>query len=190
MNWWSPTSSSTLQRLVSHFGGPLQLHFLNPCPSDADCTVTVDHKDTDLSRRTSSQFWSLVSRFHEIPGIFREFMKSLSEAVISWIYWNCQWFREFPQVREFTVTFTRISSESYRRRLRSLLLYLCYVFRALITSLVCWSRTSAHYLPCVLMLHERSGPRSVSASLQLDRAAWVHVRSVRWVRSSCLWLKV
>ena len=27
--------------------------------------------------------------------------------------------------------------ESYRRRLRSLLLYLCYVFRALINSLVC-----------------------------------------------------
>ena len=40
--------------------------------------------------------------------------------------------------------------ESYRRRLRSLLLYLCYVFRALINSLVCrfaptcvWFLTSA-----------------------------------------------
>ena len=33
--------------------------------------------------------------------------------------------------------------ESYRRRLRSLLLYLCYVFRALINSLVCWFCTSA-----------------------------------------------
>ena len=39
---------------------------------------------------------------------------------------------------------------SYRRRLRSLLLYLCYVFR------------SADYLPCQLILHERSGLRSVS----------------------------
>ena len=39
--------------------------------------------------------------------------------------------------------------ESYRRQLRSLLLYLCYVFQVLINSLV-------------LILHERSGPRSVS----------------------------
>ena len=39
--------------------------------------------------------------------------------------------------------------ESYCRQLRSLLLYLCDVFRALINSLV-------------LVLHERSGPRSVS----------------------------
>ena len=34
------------------------------------------------------------------------------------------------------LVFTRTSGESYRRRLRSLMLYLCYVFRALINSLV------------------------------------------------------
>ena len=33
-------------------------------------------------------------------------------------------------------------SRSYHRRLVSLLLYLCYVFRALINSLVCWLRVS------------------------------------------------
>ena len=33
--------------------------------------------------------------------------------------------------------FTRMPGQSYRRRLRSLLLCLCYVFRALINSLVC-----------------------------------------------------
>ena len=39
---------------------------------------------------------------------------------------------------EFTyLVFTRMPGESYRRRLRSLLLYLCYLFRALIISLVC-----------------------------------------------------
>ena len=32
---------------------------------------------------------------------------------------------------------TRMPGESYRRRLRSLSLYLCYVFRTLINSLVC-----------------------------------------------------
>ena len=43
-----------LQRFVWHFLGPLQLHFVNPCPSDADCAVTADRKDTDVSRLTSS----------------------------------------------------------------------------------------------------------------------------------------
>ena len=33
--------------------------------------------------------------------------------------------------------FTRVPGQGYRRRLRSLLLCLCYVFRALINSLVC-----------------------------------------------------
>ena len=36
------------------------------------------------------------------------------------------------------IVFTRMPGESYRRRLRSLLLYICDVFRALINSLVCW----------------------------------------------------
>ena len=34
--------------------------------------------------------------------------------------------------------FTRMPCESYCRRLRSLLLFLCDVFRALINFLVCW----------------------------------------------------
>ena len=38
---------------------------------------------------------------------------------------------------------TRMPGESYRRRLRSLLLYLCYVFRTLINSLVCRYLVSA-----------------------------------------------
>ena len=35
------------------------------------------------------------------------------------------------------LVFTPTPGESYRRRLRPLLLYLCYVFRALMNSLVC-----------------------------------------------------
>ena len=38
------------------------------------------------------------------------------------------------------VPYTRMPRESYRRRLRSSLLYLRDVFRALINSLVCWKR--------------------------------------------------
>ena len=40
-------------------------------------------------------------------------------------------------VKLMHLVFTRMPGESYRRRLRSLLLYLCYVFRALVISLVC-----------------------------------------------------
>ena len=43
-----------------------------------------------------------------------------------------------PLVEFMYLVFTRMPGESYLRRLRSLLLYLCYVFRALINSLVCW----------------------------------------------------
>ena len=42
-----------------------------------------------------------------------------------------------PLVESMHFVFTRMPSEGYRRRLRSLLLYLCYVFRVLINSLVC-----------------------------------------------------
>ena len=46
----------------------------------------------------------------------------------------------FVPLAEFTyLVFTHMPGESYRRCLRSLLLYLCYVFQALINSLVCWS---------------------------------------------------
>ena len=41
------------------------------------------------------------------------------------------------------LVFTRMPTESYRRRLRPLLLYLCYVFRAQINSLVGRLNTSA-----------------------------------------------
>ena len=48
---------------------------------------------------------------------------------------------------EFTyLVFTRLPGENYRRQLRSLLLYLCYVFRALINSLVRWTILIGCYL--------------------------------------------
>ena len=46
--------------------------------------------------------------------------------------------REDVHLVEFMyLVFTRMPGESYRRQLRSLLLYLCYIFRALINFLVC-----------------------------------------------------
>ena len=54
--------------------------------------------------------------------------------------------KDVPLVEFMYLVFTRLPGESYRRRLRSLLLYLSYVFRALINSLVCWFCTIALYL--------------------------------------------
>ena len=45
---------------------------------------------------------------------------------------------DVPLVEFMYLVFTRMPGESYRKWLRSLLLYLCYVFRALINSLGCW----------------------------------------------------
>ena len=45
--------------------------------------------------------------------------------------------KDVPLERFMYLVFTRMSGESYRRRLRSFLLYSWYVFRALINSLVC-----------------------------------------------------
>ena len=50
---------------------------------------------------------------------------------------------DVPLVEFMYLVFTRMSGESYRRRLWSLLLRLCDVFRARINSLVCWFCTSA-----------------------------------------------
>ena len=42
---------------------------------------------------------------------------------------------DVPLVEFMYLVFTRMPGENYRRQLRSLLMYLCYVFRALINSL-------------------------------------------------------
>ena len=48
-----------------------------------------------------------------------------------------------PLMEFMYLVFTRMPGESYCRRLRSLLLCLCDVFRTLINSLICWFCTSA-----------------------------------------------
>ena len=53
-------------------------------------------------------------------------------------YMNLKQNGDVPLVEFMYLVFTRIPGENYRRRLRSLLLRLCDVFRALIYSLACW----------------------------------------------------
>ena len=50
---------------------------------------------------------------------------------------ECFPLKDIPLVEFMYLVFTRIPGESYLKRLWSLVLYLCYVFRALINSLVC-----------------------------------------------------
>jgi len=70
----------------------------------------------------------------------------LSESKRDWLMDSCyafDWhiwkimFGVVPLMEFMYLVFTRTSGESYRRWLRSLL-YMCYIFRALINSLVCW----------------------------------------------------
>ena len=49
---------------------------------------------------------------------------------------GASFFEDVPVVEFMYLIFTRVPGESYRGRLRYLLLCLCYVFRALINSLV------------------------------------------------------
>ena len=58
---------------------------------------------------------------------------------------NCHKFEDVPLVGFIHLIFTRMPGESYRRRLRSSLLNLFSVFRALINSLVCWFWTELNW---------------------------------------------
>ena len=53
-------------------------------------------------------------------------------AVTKNIGQNLESYKDVPLMEFMYLVFTRMPDESYRRRLRSLLLYLCYVFRGLI----------------------------------------------------------
>ena len=69
---------------------------------------------------------------------------------------------EVSLVEFMYLVFTRMPTESYSGRLRSLLLYLCYVFRALINSLVRWFRP-------VKILSPKNLPTKV---LSTDSVSW------------------
>ena len=64
---------------------------------------------------------------------------------------------DLPMVEFMYLVFTCMQGESYRMRLRSLLLCSCDVFRALINSIVCWLCTSALGLVLFQIVTERLG---------------------------------
>ena len=61
--------------------------------------------------------------------------------------------------------FTRMPGESYRRWLRSLLLCLCDVFRALMNSLVCWFYTDALGLVLFQIIAQKIPPSMIEVVL-------------------------
>ena len=79
--------------------------------------------------------------------------------------------------------FTRMLGKSYRRRLRSLLLYLCYVFRALINSLVCWFRSWQHHVYNLAPKDEYL----LNVADNISNAAYVHRTRPLLLPLCCCW---
>ena len=75
-----------------------------------------------------------------------EGLKQLSTTQLDSLKEELEWFEDVPLLEFMYLAFIRMQGESYRRRLRSLLLYLWYVFRALINHLVCSLRSLLLYL--------------------------------------------
>ena len=107
----------------------------------------------------SNTYWR---HFHP-PLLIMLLLKMLCIHVfcVDYIFWSVSIWRCTSGEVYVPFEITRMPGESYRRRLRSLLLYLCYVLRALINSLVfhlrLWripaacrnSTKSSHHLECI-----------------------------------------
>ena len=92
-----------------------------------------------VSDHASRETISKETRYADLsPKVFRDFKQNNHYMHI---YETKRGPEDVPLVEFLYLVFTRMPGESYRRRLRSLLLYLCYVFRALINSLACWLYT-------------------------------------------------
>ena len=92
--------------------------------------MSVNIRYINSNRGTSSNlrmyiWWSLYTLYLQIWG-----------CTSGGVYIPCVYkFEDLPLVEFMYLVFTRMPSEIYRRRLGSLVLYLCYVFRSLINSL-------------------------------------------------------
>ena len=87
------------------------------------CNLERAKADTGVFVESTKKRWRMkLMRRRKISSTHRPVRVSHEQQTVMWMY----------------LVFTRMPGESYRRWLRSLLLYLCDVFRALINSLVCW----------------------------------------------------
>ena len=94
---------------------------------ECSCRINTQGSSLALEIRNTSTTAKTWVTFGNSPGMHVNFYK-VHKLNLKYIL-----------VVEFMyLVFTCMPSESYRRWFRSLLLYLCYVFWALINSLVCW----------------------------------------------------
>ena len=90
-------------------------------------------------------------------------------------------FEDVPLVEFMYLVFTRMPGESYRRRLMTLLLYLCCVFRALINSQLCWFikiPVSESFLLSIGTRTTYLTPTLTLISISVD----IEVKAERWLR--------
>ena len=128
------------------------------------CTSSVE--DVPLLLRMYLYCWGCTSSVENVPLLLRMHLccwgcTSIVESVQVQCFFTAAWtirnirdveprtatstftqlpssVEDVPLVDFMYLVFTRMPGESYRRWLRSSLLYLCDVIRALINSLVCW----------------------------------------------------
>ena len=81
-----------------------------------------------------------------------------------------KWTEDVTLVEFMYLVFTRVPGESYRKWLRSLLLYLCHVFRALIISLVFWLKLSCPRTECRPLPTCSVGDEKVSTIIKPPRS--------------------
>ena len=81
-----------------------------------------------------------------------------------------KWTGDVTLVEFMYLVFTRVPGESYRKWLRSLLLYLCHVFRALIISLVFWLKLSCPRTECRPLPTCSVGDEKVSTIIKPPRS--------------------
>ena len=106
-----------------------------------------------------------------------------------WIVWfvfvlnSFQVLTDAPLAESVYLVFTRMPGMSYRRWLRSVLLCLCGVFRALINSHVCWSISSLFFVYFSLTLF--LGPFFLLLCFHFLRGAFVVVMKCKLYLSIC-----
>ena len=122
------------------------------------------------------------------PGVDMETCTALT-----WKHLNGGCTLEYVSLVEFMcLAFTRMPGESYRRRLRSLLLYLCYIFWVIINSLLCWQK---HLVNGLLSTKHCNCPEWLSAVERMLTIQWLSERTLKtqWLSDRMLkiqWLTI
>ena len=84
------------------------------------------------------------------------------------------------------LVFTRKPGDSYRNRLRSLLLHLCYLFRALVNSLLCWFLTNT-LITAITYGDRYAGNIKSSSVISSEHHKWQGINTERNKKEGNVW---